>query len=340
LGGVKLTRRLETGAIAFLFRNSVYLVAHAKITTPPRAARRRDAMKPRLTSLQAKVVRAGGLRALKPGDALPSERVLAEASGVGRAPVRGMFAAMQRDGVVERTARGWILRKRIPELPPAEEGSKRQRAKDFLLAELGSGRLRPGDQLSELALAKQIGVSTVSVREALLEMSPLGLLTKRERQRWEVALFSEERIREMREFREMVELHCLRMLLAKGLDAQASLELKKIQSETNDLVSQQRPRAGNMLAVDLNFHRFLLEASGNSLITERAEFIYLIIGFQLVSPFFSPDRGLLGLRQHLKIMNAILRDDLPTAERSLLAHLQSAEESFHAIVQRSSRSER
>ncbi|MFZ4780406.1 MAG: GntR family transcriptional regulator, partial [Terrimicrobiaceae bacterium] len=158
-------------------------------------------MKPRLTPLQAKVVRAGGLCALKPGAALPSERVLAEASGVGRAPVRGMFAAMERDGIVERSARAWILRKRIPELPPAEAGSKRQKAIDFLLAELGSGRLRPGDQISELALAKKIGVATVSMREALLEMMPLGLLTKRERQKWVVATFSAERTRELREFR-------------------------------------------------------------------------------------------------------------------------------------------
>jgi DNA-binding GntR family transcriptional regulator len=146
----------------------------AKIPKPRRGARKRYAMKPRLTPLQAKVVRAGGLCALKPGAALPSERVLAEASGVGRAPVRGMFAAMQRAGIVERSARGWILRKRIPELPPAEEGSKRQKAIDFLLAELGSGRLRPGDQISELALANKIGVATVSMREALLAMMPLG----------------------------------------------------------------------------------------------------------------------------------------------------------------------
>ena len=296
-------------------------------------------MKPRLTPLQAKVVRAGGLCALKPGAALPSERVLAEASGVGRAPVRGMFAAMQRAGIVERSARGWVLRKRIPELPPAEEGSKRQKAIDFLLAELGSGRLRPGDQISVLALANKIGVSTVSMREALLEMMPLGLLTKRERQKWVVATFSAERTRELREFREMVELHCLRKLTAKGLDSNSSLELKRIRSETKSFIAQQGPPAGNMLTVDLSFHRFLLEASGNSLITERAEFIYMIIGFQLVSPFFSPHRGLLGLRQHLKIIDAILRNDLPAAERFLLAHLQSAEETFHSIVQRSSRSQ-
>lgn len=290
-------------------------------------------MKPRLTRLQAKVVRAGGLRALKPGAALPSERVLAEASGVGRAAVRGMLASMQRGGFVGRSARGWNLMKRIPE-PPPEEGSKRQRAKDFLLAELGSGRLRPGDQISELALAKTIGVSTVSMREALLEMMPLGLLTKRERQKWEVATFNDERIAEMREFREMVEVFSLGKLLAQGLSDGQRNSFEAIRAETNRLVRRRRPTIPKILGVDLAFHRLLLEATGNSLLRDRAGFIYLIIEFQLVSPFYSLGKGKLGLGQHLRIIEAILREDPASAQRFLIEHLHSAGEVFCAIVRR------
>jgi len=289
-------------------------------------------MKSRFTQLQAKVVRAGRLRALKPGAALPSERVLVEASGVGRAPVRGMLAAMQRDGIIVRSERGWILRKRIPELPPAEEGSKRQRAKDFLLAELGSGRLRPGDQISELALANKIGVATVSMREALLEMMPLGLLTKKERQKWEVATFSDERIAEMREFREMVEVFSLRKLLAKGLSDELRNAFESIRAETDLLVRKRRPAIPEILSADLAFHRLLLEATGNSLLKERAGFIYLIIEFQLVSPFYSIEKGKLGLGQHLRIIEAILHEDLPSAQRSLIEHLRSSEQVFCSIV--------
>lgn len=275
---------------------------------------------------------------MKPGDALPSERVLAESSGVGRAPVRGMLSAMQGNGIVERSSRGWILRKRIPEPPATEEGSKRQRAKAFLLGELGSGRLHPGDQISELALAKNAGVSTVSMREALLEMQPLGLLTKRERQKWEVATFSEERIAEMREFREMVEVFCLRMLLANGLSAERRKAFEDIRAETKLLVNKRRPAIPDILRVDLAFHRLLLEATGNSLLKERAGFIYLIIEFQLVSPFYSISKGKLGLGQHLRIIEAILREDLPSAERFLLDHLRSAEEIFCAIVRQTRKS--
>ena len=288
-------------------------------------------MKLRLTPLQAKVVRAGELHALKPGDALPSGRTLAEASGVGRAPVRGMLAAMQRARLIKRSARGWILLKRIPELP-AEEGSKRQRAKDFLLAELGSGRLRPGDQISELALAKKIGVATVSMREALLEMMPLGLLTKKERQKWEVATFSDERIAEMREFREMVEVFCLRKLLAHGLSDERRNAFESIRAQSDLLVKKRRSAIPEILSADLAFHRLLLETTENSLIKERAGFIYFIIEFQLVSPFYSVGQGKLGLGQHLRIIEAILHEDPDSAQRFLIEHLRTSEQAFCAIV--------
>ena len=286
-----------------------------------------------LTPLQGKAIRGSLLCALNPGDALPSERVLAEVSGVGRAAVRGMLAAMQRSGIVERSARGWILLRRIPDLPASEEGSKRQRAKDFLLAELGSGRLRHGDQISELALAKKIGVATVSMREALLEMMPLGLLTKKERQRWEVATFNDKRIGEMREFREMVEVFALRKLLVEGRCEEQRIAFEANKAETALLIKQRRLAIPKILRADLAFHRLLLEAPGNSLLTERAGFIYLIIEFQLVSPFYTRESGQLGLGQHLRIIEAILSGDLASVERILLEHLRSSEQVFCAIVQ-------
>ena len=225
----------------------------------------------------------------------------------------------------------------LAEFPDAGEEpvSKRQHAKNFLLAELGSGRLRPGDQLSELALAKRIGVATVSVREALLEMGPLGLLTKHERQKWEVAEFSETRISELREFREMVELFALRKLLAAPLSPERRASFESTFSKTKLLVSQSRPALKKMLRVDLDFHRHLLEATGNGLLNERAAFIYLIIEFQLGSPFYTVERGKRGLGQHLEILDAILARNLPCAEKALIAHLHAAEETFCAIVRES-----
>lgn len=289
-----------------------------------------------LTPLQAKVLRQAGdlVRALEPGNDLPSERELAESGGVGRSVVRGLFAALRRGRIIRRSSNGWILLRPIPELPAAEEGSKRQRAKDFLLAELGSGRLRPGDQISELALAKQIGVATVSMREALLEMMPLGLLTKKERRKWEVASFSDERIAEMREFREMVEVFCLKTLFAKELSNTQRSALEANRDVASQLARQRNPAIAQILSADLAFHRFLLEATNNSLIKERAAFIYLIIEFLLVSPFYTIREGKLGLRQHLRIIDCILQEEAASAEKLLIDHLRASEQVFRTITRK------
>jgi DNA-binding GntR family transcriptional regulator len=293
-------------------------------------------MKSGLTPLQAKVLREANelLDGLKPGDAFPSERVLAKRSKVGRAVVRGMLATLQQDGYVVREGHRWTLLRRIPEPPASHEGTKRQRAKDFLLAELSSGRLRPGDQISALALARKIGVATISMREALLEMMPLGILTKKERQKWEVATFGDNRIKELREFREMVEIFSLRKFLASGLSPEKRKALEAHKAEAALLLKQEHPAIPDILATDLSFHRMLLTATENSLLEERANFIYLIIEFQLVSPFFTVENGKLGLTQHSRILDAMLDGDRAVAERHLIQHLRSAEQTFCAIVHR------
>lgn len=107
---------------------------------------------------------------------------------------------------------------------------------------------------------------------------------------------------------------------------------------THRLVGSRRPTIPDILRVDLAFHRLLLEAAGNSLLKERAGFIYLIIEFQLVSPFYSNAKGKLGLSQHLSIIEAILREDLISAERFLLDHLRSAKGIFCAIVRQTRKS--
>jgi len=292
-----------------------------------------------MSPLQQKALRAifEKLRGVKVGSPIPSERDLAEHADVTRTVIRGLMASLAKDGVIRNKGRNWVLRAPIKPslLKQASEKpvSRRQQVKDYLMSELGSGRLQPGQGITELAIAKKLGVATISVREALLEMMPLGVFSKNRSRQWEVAAFTAAKITMMREFREMVEVYCLRKLIAKELTPHSRKELEQIREETQRLVARKDPLTEKMLTVDLCFHRFLLEASGNPLITERAEFIYLIIGFQLVSPLYNPERGRLGLRQHLTIIDDILDGQLGAAEDHLLAHLQSSEETFCSIVE-------
>lgn len=272
---------------------------------------------------------------------MPSERRIAAASGVSRTVVRGVLRSLEKQEVLRREGSSLLLRrmanKRDYPGEVVEPLLRREKVRDFLLKKFARGGFLPGDRVSELGLAKALGVATISVREALLELLPLGILTKKERQQWEVAGLTLAQIRDLREFREMTELWCLRKLMRTGLDVEGHKVFSKIRSATRKWLLEEHPQISQMLKVDIEFHRRLLESAGNPLVANRAGFIYLIIEFQLVNPIFTVERGRLGLRQHLGILDAIMEDDLANAERRLLVHLREAENTLCAIAEGRSR---
>ena len=103
---------------------------------------------------------------------LPSESGLAAQLGVSRSPLRRAMALMRQRGVL-RDAQHGTQRARAPRPAdrfPAEAKSlsKAEAFTGVFLAKLARGDLRPGQRFSELELAREAGLSTVSIREALL----------------------------------------------------------------------------------------------------------------------------------------------------------------------------
>jgi DNA-binding GntR family transcriptional regulator len=258
---------------------------------------------------------------------------IAARAGVGRTVVRGLLRHLGRKGFLTRCRRQWVVRRPLP-LPPEGRSaprSKKDWVKEDLLAALTGGRLRPGHRVVELAVARRLGVSTAVVREALLELLPLGAFVKKERSHWQVASVDDKQLEALREFREMVEVFALRRLLARSRVTPVPAFARN-RRRTEALLASPRVTTRDILEVDLEFHRLLLESSGNPLLLERAGFIYLIIEFQLVSPHFQLERGKLGLRQHLRIHRAIARGRPGAAEKALRQHLRAANESICAIA--------
>lgn len=284
---------------------------------------------------------ATGWRGIGPGQKLPGETSLAAQAGVGRSVVRSLLRNLARDGYLRRRKRNWWVRRRLP-LPTGhpEPGvsvrSKKEMVKRRLLACLSEGRWSPGQRIAELSLAREFRVSTGVVREALLELQPLGVFQKKDRYRWSVVSFDDAHIRHLREFREMVEIFALRQLFSRGPAAPLDALAKNCQ-KTEALLAGRQTTVRAILEVDLEFHRLLLESAGNPLLLDRAGFVYLIIEFQLVSPLFRLERGKYGLRQHVRIHRAIREHRAAAAERELRLHLRAADASFCAIVRKMDR---
>ena len=78
-----------------------------------------------------------------------------------------------------------------------DRSTLRERALEALRSAITSGQYRPGDHLSEVALAGHLGVSRGTVREALRHLQQEGLVTAGNRDMLRVSTVSPKEVREL-----------------------------------------------------------------------------------------------------------------------------------------------
>ena len=98
---------------------------------------------------------------------------------------------------------------------PVENLTLWQRVYDHLRAEILAGRLEPGAELAEVALAEQLGVSRGPIREAIGRLASEGLVTVRPRRGAVVSSLSKEEFLELYQVREALELMAVKLAVPK-----------------------------------------------------------------------------------------------------------------------------
>lgn len=271
------------------------------------------------------------LEALRPherGDRCPSEQEMARRCGVSRTTVRQGYAHLEGKGLVARRAGGrYLLRKpqaRDHEKQRSVAVTKEEAVVRALLSRVGSGRIVPGQRVSERTLALELGCSVAPVREALLSLVPLGIFRKEKRRQWEAVRLTPTQCVELIEFRKVVEGYCLRKLFMEGGHRRHRPAMEELLKESRHLLKMEAIDREIFLRVDVAFHTFLLESSGNGLLAERSRFIYGLIDFQFGKQHFSGERARAGIEQHAGMLEAMLSGESQEAERILMEHLDAA----------------
>ena len=114
--------------------------------------------------------------------------------------------------------------------PEAEAGTARQldnrtlweQVRDRLREDILAGRLEPGTELSEVALAKDFGTSRGPLREALGRLASEGLVTITPRRGAVVAQLSREEFIDAYQVREALETLAVRLAVPLMSDAEIS----------------------------------------------------------------------------------------------------------------------
>ncbi len=183
-----------------------------------------------------------------------------------------------------------------------------------------SEELPPGQKVTEILLAKKLGVSRTPVREALRILSAEGFITLSPNSSFIVNAFTLEDTKEVLQVRGALEGLAARLAAEKITDAQKGELIRTFEriDEVPKLSSNLRNEA--FTRVDTDFHQVILKIAGNSRITAIENSLKDRL-FRLHTSMLSKQDAVEYCRQqHKDIMDAILNHDGDLAEKKSKFH--------------------
>ncbi|MEX2187872.1 MAG: GntR family transcriptional regulator [Pirellulales bacterium] len=190
-----------------------------------------------------------------------------------------------------------------------------------LLSAILSGQLVGGDELSEVNLAEQFGVSRTPVREALNRLANDGLVENGRNRRATVRTMTRQMVVEVYQVRQCLESGAAR-LAADGI---AAVEIARL----DDIAAAVRPSTTSIdqhqaLVFDTELHTSIARHCGNrKLADEVRRYSNFVPIFQRLAGR-RDDRLLLAYEQHLRIIDTLRVHDGPRAAEAMSDHIQSA----------------
>lgn len=183
--------------------------------------------------------------------------------------------------------------------------------------EILSGKLTPGQRLTEMQLADDSNLSRGTVRAALRLLVAEGLVVQAPYAGWEVIQLSAD---------DVWELFTLRSAL-EGLGARLAalcrtkISVTRLEAARQDLIAAcDGGNRSEIVAADFALHRKIIELSGHSRLAQQ----YDAIGRQVSMAIAMSDALVLEpleiARQHEKMIAAILKGQAERAEREARRH--------------------
>ena len=176
--------------------------------------------------------------------------------------------------------------------------------------------------------AEILGVSRTPVREALLQLSAEGLLTSMQGRGFKIKKFSENRIKEFFETRQMIESYIIEQLV----DSSVELGL----NELDEIMNQMKNYADKgdiygFLETDKAFHMNLIRRYGNRFLISIMDNIRDLIAIFGRKALAGPGRIHEVIKEHREILQALKQKNKQKAAESMKYHLAATEKSLIEI---------
>jgi DNA-binding GntR family transcriptional regulator len=196
------------------------------------------------------------------------------------------------------------------------EAPLRELVRETLLKKIGAGQLGPGERIVEAALAEELGVSSIPVREAIRELVSIRVLEfAPHRGAWVRKVSLRETIEALR-IRAVLEPMAAPAAAAQSRDWRANLR-RAVQSlmaaaRSRDFVALQEHNQ--------RFHRMIVEAAGNCVLLRLWDSMAFEIRTRFVLEYLTSFDPAALARDHELIFDAIDRGDAKRTARLLKSH--------------------
>lgn len=205
-----------------------------------------------------------------------------------------------------------------------------------------SGRARPGERLSEIAIAEKLGISRTPIRAALARLEQEGLLELIPSGGYAVRQFSRDEVIDSIELRGVLEGTAARLAAERGVPPARLHAIKALLRGLDETMAERVEDMAFDRYVELNaqFHEALAGLAGSAIIRREIERVTRL-------PFASPSafldkqadvpefrRSLIGGQaQHRAIVNAIELREGARAEALAREHARLARQNLEYVIE-------
>jgi DNA-binding GntR family transcriptional regulator len=214
-------------------------------------------------------------------------------------------------------------------LASLDRSTLRERALEALRTAITSGEYRPGDHLGEEELARRLGVSRGTVREALRHLQQERLVTAGARGMLRVHSLSPAEIRDLFQVRAALEGLAVTLIIASPRRDAAVATLRKA---LGDLDRPNRDFSAHIDA-DLGFHLLLCRLSENSVLVDAWRHLEGRVRITILSDGDEHHSNIRSGSHHAPIVDAIEAGDIDQAVKVLQDHMAIAADRLAGPVQ-------
>lgn len=189
----------------------------------------------------------------------------------------------------------------------------------LLRDDIVSGRYPPGTRLNESKIARELNISRIPVREALVRLRENGLVMKRDRRGMFVTELSTDEMQRINSVRIILEAEAIRLARARMTRKDAA-RLTGLVEKMEKWQSESEIDAAN---IDIEFHRALWAIAGNPCLSDTLESLTTALFAHSALQHVSAETTRWRLNHHRALLDVALGQSDLSPEDAVINHLKA-----------------